>query len=106
VKRLEIVLLIKEGAHVKNTHCWTIKGDFSGREQCNAWREFFEAAETWGRGEALDQLRMIEQLERMKRKRCVKDYLGNLYDHTGNYGKIKKKLVHAQVDAEIVLYFD
>jgi hypothetical protein len=60
VKGLEIVLLIKEGADVKNTHCWTIKGDFNGREQCNAWKEFFEAAETRGRGEALDQLRMIE----------------------------------------------
>jgi hypothetical protein len=106
MKRLEIVLLIKEGADVKNTHCWTIKGDFNGREQCNAWKDSFEAAETWGSGEALDQLRMIEQQERMKRKWCVKDYLGILYEHTGNYVNIKNRLVHAQVDAEIVLYFD
>ena len=106
VKRLEITLLIKEGTSVKNTHCWSIKGDFNGKEQREGWKNFLEAARRWGRGEALDQLRMMEQQEKTKRLICVKDHLGNLYDHTGNYVRQKKRLVHAQVDAEIVLHFD
>lgn len=106
VKRLGITLLIKEGISVKNTYCWSIKGNFNGQEQREAWKQFLEAAETWGRGEALDQLRMIEKQERTKRSRCVKDHLGNFYDSNGDYWRPKKQLVYAQVDAEIVLHFD
>jgi hypothetical protein len=106
VKRLEITLLIKEGGCVKNTHRWSIKGDFGGKEQCEAWEAFLQAARAWGRGEAMDQLRMGELDKKRKRKRYVKDSLGNFYDHTGSRVVERNCSVHAQVDAEIVLHFN
>jgi hypothetical protein len=56
-----------------------------------------------GVGEALDQLRMIEQRNRRKRLMCVKDDFGN--DHTENYWREGGRSIHAQVDAGIVLRF-
>jgi hypothetical protein len=106
VKRLEITRLIKEEKSIENTHCWSIRGDFDGQEQCGAWMQFLDAAETWGRRGALNRLRIIEKEERMKRKRCVQDHLGNFYTSNGDYWKPKRHLVHAQVDVNIVLCFD
>lgn len=106
VKRLEITLLIKEGRELRNTHSWSIKGDFSGREQCEQWKDFLAAAERWGKGEALDQLRIEETENRIKRRRFVKDWVGNMYDQTGTPVKEQKRLVHAHVDANIVLHFE
>jgi hypothetical protein len=106
VKRMEITLLVKEGSELMNTHCWTIKGDFAGQNQCKSWKDFLYHAERWGRGKALDQLRMIEQRNRRKRLMCVNDDFGNLYDHTGNYWREGGRSIHAQVDAKIVLHFD
>lgn len=106
VRRLEITLLMREGNSLKNTHCWSITGDFGGQEQGRAWKDFIEAAREWGHREALHQLGVTERRERLERLRCVEDHLGNLYDHTGNYVRQKKRPVHAQVDAEIVLHFE
>jgi hypothetical protein len=82
---MEITLLVKEGSELMNTHCWTIKGDLADEKQFKSWKDFLYHAERWGRGEALDQLRMIEQRNRRKRLMCVKDDFGNLYNHTGNH---------------------
>lgn len=106
VQRLEISLLLKEGTELVNTRRWSIKGNFNGIDQCEAWEAFFKEAIRWGRSEALDQLGKFERRDRMKRSVCVQDDLGNLYDHTGNYWRPQKRTVHADVDAEIVLYFD
>jgi hypothetical protein len=48
----------------------------------------------------------MEKEERGKRRRYVRDHLGNYYKPNGEYWKPKKQLVHAHVDARIVLYFD
>lgn len=106
VRRLEVTLILKEGKDVKETPCWSIKGDFKAREQCETWKEFLDTANSWGRKEAAEQEKVIEWYSRAKRKRCMKDDFGNLYDHTGNYYKEAKHSVHAYVDAEIVLHFD
>lgn len=106
VKRLEITLLIKEGTSLENTQCWSIRGDFKGQEQREAWTQFLEAAKTRGREEALVEMRKIEKDERSKRRRYVRDYLGNYYKPNGEYWKPKKQAVHAHVDANIVLFFD
>jgi hypothetical protein len=106
VERLEIALPIEEGTSLENTQCWSIRGDFEGQEQSEAWTQFLEAAKARGRGEASDQLRKMEKEERGKRRRYVRDHLGNYYKPNGEYWKPKKQLVHAHVDARIVLYFD
>jgi hypothetical protein len=106
VNRLEVGLLIKEGASLENTQCWSIRGNFEGQEQSEAWTQFLEAAKTRGREEASTQLRKIEKEERSKRRRYVRDHLGNYYKPNGEYWKPKRHLVHANVDAQIVLFFD
>lgn len=105
VKRLEITLFIKEGKELKYTHRWTIKGDFDGKEQGEAWKNFLETANRWGEKEALNQLSITEREERAERKWRPKDNLGNMYDRGGNYIRRRKPMVHAHVDVEIVLFF-
>ena len=106
VKRLEIKLFLKERKDVKRSPCWSIKGNLEGREQCETWKTFLDTANSWGRKEAAVQQKITEWYNRAKRKRCMKDDFGNLYDHTGNYYRETKCSVHADVDAEIVLHFD
>lgn len=106
VRRLEVTLPTIEGNSVKDAHSWSIKGNFNAPEQQKVWKDFLEAAEKRGRVEALDHQRKVELQEKTKRLRCVKDHLGNYYDSNGNYWRPRKWLVHAQVEAEIVLYFD
>ncbi len=106
VHRLEANLPTREDRSIKDAHSWSIKRDFDAQEQQNAWKGFLEAARQRGQVEALDQQRRIDLQEKTKRLRCVSDHLGNLYDSNGDYWRPKKWRVHAQVEAQIVLYFD
>ncbi|KAF7509313.1 hypothetical protein GJ744_008207 [Endocarpon pusillum] len=106
VHRLEVTLPIIEDNSVKDALSWSIKGDFNAQEQQTVWKDFLETAEKRGRIEALDHQRKVDLQEKRKRLRCVKDHLGNFYDSNGDYWRPRKWLVHAQVEAKIVLYFD